>query len=136
MVWAGGEGVRHSERRSWQEDAASAEALKTSVRSPAAFGLVYRVHARLVLVHLTRRTFVPEAALDLTAETFAQAFASRRRFRGETDDVARWLLGIANHVLARSVGAAARSAARSVPGYRRACVRARRPGADRRARRP
>ncbi len=93
----------------------SAEGLKNSVESPAEFGAVYREHARLVLVHLTRRTFDPEAALDLTAETFAQAFASRRRFRGETDDdVARWLLGIANHVLARSVrrGRAERRAVR------------------------
>jgi len=79
-------------------------ALRTSVRDPPAFAAVYRAHARTVLVHLTRRTFDPEAALELTAETFAQAFASRRRFRGDSDDdVARWLLGIANHVHARSV---------------------------------
>jgi hypothetical protein len=32
-----------------------------------------------------RRTFDPDVAVDLVAETFARAFVQRRRFRGGTD---------------------------------------------------
>ena len=66
------------------------------------FSDAYRRHARSILIFLARRTYDPEIALDLTAETFAQAFAGRGRFRGTTDeDVAGWLFGIARHVLSR-----------------------------------
>ena len=66
------------------------------------FAVVYRTHARSILIFLARRTYDPETALDLTAETFAQAFEGRRRCRGKTDEeVAAWLFGIARHVLAR-----------------------------------
>lgn len=42
--------------------------------------------------------------MDLTAETFAQALRSQRRFRGTTrDDERAWLFGIARHVLLRSL---------------------------------
>ena len=72
------------------------------VRSPEGFAAAYRTHARSILVFLTRRTYDPETALDLTAETFAQAYEARRRFRGATEeDEAAWLFGIARHVLAR-----------------------------------
>jgi RNA polymerase sigma factor (sigma-70 family) len=71
-------------------------------RDPAVFGEIYRTHARPILIFLTRRTYDPEVALDLTAETFAIAFAHRRRFRGSTDDeLTAWLFGIARHVLGR-----------------------------------
>jgi RNA polymerase sigma-70 factor (ECF subfamily) len=67
----------------------------------AAFAAFYRDHSRAVLVFFTRRTYDVEAALDLTAETFAQAFASRRRLRADTDAQAgAWLFGIASHQLA------------------------------------
>jgi RNA polymerase sigma-70 factor (ECF subfamily) len=36
-------------------------------------------------VFLARRTFDVEVARDLTAETFAQAFEHRGRFRGQSD---------------------------------------------------
>lgn len=73
-----------------------------ALESPEAFSAAYRAHARSVLVFLARRTYDPEVALDLTAETFAQAFEGRRRFRGSTDEeLAAWLFGIARHVLAR-----------------------------------
>jgi RNA polymerase sigma-70 factor (ECF subfamily) len=55
-----------------------------------------------MLVFFARRTFDVEAARDLTAETFAQAFEHGRRFRGSTDAEARgWLYGIARHQLSR-----------------------------------
>lgn len=51
-----------------------------------------------------RRTFDVEVARDLTAETFAQAFEHRRRFRGRTDaEAVAWLYGIARHQLSRYV---------------------------------
>jgi RNA polymerase sigma-70 factor (ECF subfamily) len=47
-----------------------------------------------------RRTFDVEVARDLAAETFAQAFEHRGRFRGRTDpEAAAWLYGIARHQL-------------------------------------
>jgi RNA polymerase sigma-70 factor, ECF subfamily len=62
----------------------------------------YAAHSRQLLVFFARRTFDVEAARDLTAETFAQAFEHRRRFRGSTDAEARgWLYGIARHQLSR-----------------------------------
>jgi RNA polymerase sigma-70 factor (ECF subfamily) len=76
----------------------------------AAFSVFYRAHARRLLVFFTRRTFDAEAALDLTAETFAAAFASRRGFRGATDQEAGgWLFAIARRQLARYFDAGAAS---------------------------
>lgn len=81
-----------------------ASKLRQSKREPDAFAAVYRSHARPVLVYLTRRTYDPELALELMAETFAQAFASRARFRGHSEgEEAAWLYGIAAHVLSRSL---------------------------------
>jgi RNA polymerase sigma factor (sigma-70 family) len=66
------------------------------------FADLYSSHARELLIFFTRRTFEVEAARDLTAETFAQAFQHRRRFRGSTDaEAAAWLYGIARHQLSR-----------------------------------
>ncbi len=73
-------------------------------RPLADFGAVYADHARSVLVFLARRTYDPELAMDLTAETFAQALSSQARFRGTTLDEERaWLFGIAHHVLSGSI---------------------------------
>jgi RNA polymerase sigma factor (sigma-70 family) len=67
-----------------------------------AFSAFYRANAKRLLVFFTRRTFDAEAALDLTAETFAAAFASRRTFRGATDEeAAGWLFVIARRQLSR-----------------------------------
>lgn len=83
-----------------------ANALSTSVRdsarTPTAFSYVYEAKAEELLAFFLRRTFDVEVARDLTAETFAQAFEHRKRFRGQTDpEVAAWLYGIARHLLAR-----------------------------------
>ena len=59
---------------------------KHTLRTPAGFAAVYRTHARSILILLARRTYDPEAALDLTAEKFARAFEARRRFRGSTEE--------------------------------------------------
>lgn len=69
--------------------------------APSAFSHVYEARAQQVLTFLLRRTFDVEVARDLTAETFAQAFAHRKRFRGRTDAEAEaWLYGIARNLLA------------------------------------
>jgi RNA polymerase sigma-70 factor (ECF subfamily) len=45
-----------------------------------------------------RRTYDPEIAVDLLAETFAAAFEERDSFRGDGDDAAiAWIYGIARH---------------------------------------
>jgi RNA polymerase sigma-70 factor, ECF subfamily len=63
---------------------------------------LYAAHGSELLGFFARRTLDPQAAVDLTAETFAQGFAGRRRFRGGDDpNAARaWLFGIARHLLA------------------------------------
>lgn len=53
-----------------------------------------------MLAFFARRTYDPEVAVDLVAETFASAVADRGQFRGETDEEAvGWLFGIARHQL-------------------------------------
>jgi RNA polymerase sigma factor (sigma-70 family) len=61
-----------------------------------AFAALYDREAQDVLVFIARRTLDPELALDLTAETFAQAFRGRRTFRGSSVAEERaWLFTIA-----------------------------------------
>jgi RNA polymerase sigma factor (sigma-70 family) len=61
---------------------------------------LYSRHSEPLLLFLARRTADPEIALDLFAETFAQAHASRRRYRGHTEaEAAGWLYGIARNQL-------------------------------------
>lgn len=63
---------------------------------------LYERHADTLLVFFTRRTFDPHVATDLWAETFAQAVASRGRFRGSGPDAeAAWLYRIAHRQLSR-----------------------------------
>jgi RNA polymerase sigma-70 factor (ECF subfamily) len=65
------------------------------------FVVLYDRCAGELLGFLVRRTYDPEAAVDLVADTFAVAFKDRRQFRGEGEDAARaWLFGIAHHRLA------------------------------------
>lgn len=65
---------------------------------------LYATHREDLLTFFARRTADAHVALDLWAETFAQALASRRRFRGRTDaDAAAWLYGIARRQLAQYV---------------------------------
>lgn len=62
---------------------------------------LYDRHARTMLGFFARRTFEPEVAVDLVAETFARAFVERRRCRAQTDaEQAAWLYGIARNLLA------------------------------------
>lgn len=76
--------------------------LRQARQEPSAFTEFYAAHSHPLLAFFARRTFDVEVARDLTAETFAQAFEHRRRFRGSTDgEAAGWLYGIARHQLSR-----------------------------------
>jgi RNA polymerase sigma factor (sigma-70 family) len=71
---------------------------------PAAFRTLYDRYAGRIHAYHLRRTRHAEAALDLTAETFAQAWVSRLRFADASGGSAGpWLYGIARHVLLVSV---------------------------------
>jgi RNA polymerase sigma factor (sigma-70 family) len=71
---------------------------------PSAFDAFYTEHAQSLLVFFARRTFDVEVARDLTAETFAEAFRTRSRFRGSSpEEAGGWLYGIARHKLSRFV---------------------------------
>jgi RNA polymerase sigma factor (sigma-70 family) len=65
----------------------------------AGFVALYDVHAESLLRYFVQRTLDPEIAFDLTAETFAEAFASRDRFDPQRGDEGGWLYGIARHEL-------------------------------------
>ncbi len=77
---------------------------------------LYDRHAEAILAFLVRRTWDPEVAVDILAETFAIALVGNHRFRGRGDEAARaWLYGIARHELAdhfRRDGAQRRAFAR------------------------
>jgi RNA polymerase sigma-70 factor (ECF subfamily) len=61
---------------------------------------LYDSRAPHLLRFFARRTLQPEVAVDLVAETFAQAFADRDRFRGRGDAAAAaWLFAIGRHEL-------------------------------------
>jgi RNA polymerase sigma factor (sigma-70 family) len=65
-------------------------------------GRLYARHREELLTFIVRRTSDTEVALDLWAETFAQALASRGRYRGATDvEAGAWLYGIARRQLSR-----------------------------------
>ena len=83
------------------EEIADSELLLLSREEPDAFGVLYERHAEGLLGYFARRTFDPEAAAELVAETFAEAFASRRRFRDHGAGAVGWLYGIARHQLGR-----------------------------------
>jgi RNA polymerase sigma factor (sigma-70 family) len=86
------------------ESASDEELLHASHASSAAFRVLYDRHARRINLFLNRRTRDPGAALELTAETFAQAWLSRARYTDHDEGtIAPWLFGIARHVLAASV---------------------------------
>jgi RNA polymerase sigma factor (sigma-70 family) len=83
------------------DERTDAELLLASRTDPAAFVEVYRRHAEDLVRYFAKRTLDPEAAAELTAETFAEAFASRRTYRDTGANGVAWLYGIARHQLGR-----------------------------------
>jgi RNA polymerase sigma factor (sigma-70 family) len=83
-------------------DCSDAELMRAAGADAAAFGVLYERHALRVYTWSRRR--LDWAASDLTAETFAQAWLGRHRFRDEHGGSALpWLLGIARNVLRETV---------------------------------
>jgi len=78
-----------------------AQLIRQARHDADAFGELYRRHASAI--HAFLRARGPESvALELTAETFAQAALSLGRFRDEADGSAGpWLTGIAKNLLRR-----------------------------------
>jgi RNA polymerase sigma factor (sigma-70 family) len=69
---------------------------------PERFERFYRHHSESLLVFFARRTLDADLALELTAETFAIAYAKRARFRGSTpEEAAGWLYAIGRNQLNR-----------------------------------
>lgn len=84
-----------------QSDAALLAAARDD---PDAFRDLYGRYAERIHGYFLRRTRNESAALDLTAETFAQAWLVRARFRDEVGgSAAPWLFGIARNALLMSV---------------------------------
>jgi RNA polymerase sigma factor (sigma-70 family) len=84
--------------------ASDADLVRASLGDAEAFRALYDRHAARVHAGLLRQTRDDDAAYDLTAETFAQAWLVRARFRDEAGGSALpWLLGIARNVLLASV---------------------------------
>ena len=68
-------------------------------RDGATFEQFYRRYADRMLGYFVRRTHDAELAADLTAETFAAALTSRRRYRADAGNASAWLFGIASKKL-------------------------------------
>ena len=85
----------------WHGD--SDEELLMAARSDsAAFGAFYGRFEERMLRYFLSRVGDAEVAADLTAETFAAALASARRFRAAKCTASAWLFGIAHNTLAMS----------------------------------
>src|SRR5579862_9287337 len=81
-----------------------ASLLAAAREDPDAFGELYERYAQAVHGYFVRRTGSRATALDLTAETFAQAWIVRARFRDEAGgSAAPWIYGIARNVLLMSI---------------------------------
>ena len=77
-----------------------AELLLAARQDPQAFREFYDRYAVWMRSWFQRQTGSESAALDLTAETFAQAWRSVKRFRDQADGSgAPWLFGIARNLL-------------------------------------
>src|SRR5437016_2178994 len=81
-----------------------AELLAAARSDASSFRAFYDRYAGRVYRYHLRRTSDHEAAHDLTAETFAEAWLSRRRFRDRAGGTAGpWLFALARNVLVTSV---------------------------------
>ncbi len=86
------------------QKASDARLLAASIDDATAFRELYDRYAARIESYHRRRCRDEQAALDLVAETFAQAWCVRRSFRDLADgSAAPWLYGIARNVLLQSV---------------------------------
>jgi RNA polymerase sigma factor (sigma-70 family) len=86
------------------ETLSDAALIKASGRDPDAFRAVYERYSLRLHRFFVRRGVGDDAAVDMTAETFAQAWISRHRFRDLAGGSAGpWLFIIARRLLISSV---------------------------------
>jgi len=78
-----------------------ASVLRRSIDEPDCFAVLFDRHFAALHRYLRRR-LGDEAAAELAAETFLQAFRSRRRFVGADASVLAWLYGIAGNLVRMS----------------------------------
>lgn len=74
------------------------EALEASLSEPAKFAVLFERYVDAIYRYLLFRVG-DDTAEDLTAETFARAFAGRRRYQGDRGSVKAWLYGIATNLV-------------------------------------
>jgi RNA polymerase sigma-70 factor (ECF subfamily) len=84
-----------------EDERTDTELLLASSDDADSFTELYRRHAEDLLRYFARRTLDPETAAELTAETFAEAFASRRTYTDQGVNGVAWLYGIARNRLGR-----------------------------------
>ncbi len=65
---------------------------------PEAFGRFWDRNHERVLAYYYRRTYCPHTSAELCAETFAQAWASLKRFDPNAGSGRAWLFGIAGNL--------------------------------------
>jgi RNA polymerase sigma factor (sigma-70 family) len=75
-----------------------ASVLRRSIDQPDCFAVLFERHFARVYRYLRRR-LGDELATELAAETFLQAFRSRRQFSGTDTAVLSWLFGIATNLV-------------------------------------
>ena len=79
-----------------------ADQLRAARKDPEAFAGFYRAHGDWVFRWVRMQVEDAETAMDITAETFAQALLSVRRFRGrEPGTGTAWVFGIARNLVRR-----------------------------------
>ena len=81
-----------------QDVGSDEDALAASLAEPARFAVVFERHVDAIHRYLSFRVG-PDIAEDLTAETFARAFAARRRYQVDRGSVKAWLFGIATNLV-------------------------------------
>lgn len=73
--------------------------LRAAVDDPEAFGAFYGAAVDRILAYCYGRTYCPEVAADLTAETFAAALVGLRRYDPVRGRASQWLFGIARNLV-------------------------------------
>jgi RNA polymerase sigma-70 factor (ECF subfamily) len=74
------------------------DALAASLAEPARFAVLFERHVDAIHRYLSFRVG-SDIAEDLTAETFARAFAGRRRYQVDRGSVKAWLFGIVTNLV-------------------------------------
>jgi RNA polymerase sigma-70 factor (ECF subfamily) len=81
-------------------DASDAAIIRRCQDEPEQFAILFRRHEPHIRRYVTRRLGA-DAADDVVAETFAQAFGQRDRYDQARPDARPWLYGIATHLIGR-----------------------------------